>query len=101
LLLYCMFVLLFFSPSSSYIVFVFFALVYWTLPPGKTPIAVNINNNNNNNNKERLSEWSRLRSDRLDSCCPSRSYPSYWLKYQVFEIYSWKTQRLSMGFIYA
>jgi hypothetical protein len=39
------FVVLFFS---SYLVFVFFVLVYWTLPPGANPIAVNNNNNNNN-----------------------------------------------------
>jgi hypothetical protein len=36
--------------SSSYLVFVFFVLVYRTLSPGRNPIAVN-NNNNNNNNK--------------------------------------------------
>jgi hypothetical protein len=32
-----------FSPSS-YLVFVFFVLVNWTLPPGRNPIAVNNNN---------------------------------------------------------
>jgi hypothetical protein len=36
------------SSSSSYLVFVFFVPVYWTLPPGRNPIAVNNNNNNNN-----------------------------------------------------
>jgi hypothetical protein len=40
--------------SSSYLVFVFFVLVYWTLPPGRNPIAVNNNNNNNNNNQESI-----------------------------------------------